>query len=84
MAWLYADWAQQPTAVLRLSRLNMHIAEVADKIGNEIGGDGYSKGSSALTQYLDRLYDRQKELEKRTERTASGGAIQVMMRDPDE
>lgn len=82
MAWTYADWPSQTTPALRLTRLNLHITEVTQKIGNEIGGDGYSKGSGSLTTYLNGLMARQAELEKRVERTASGGAIQVQMRDP--
>ncbi|HRI52472.1 MAG TPA: hypothetical protein PLW65_20045 [Pseudomonadota bacterium] len=82
MAWTYSDWAQQTTPALRLARLNLHIEEVTDKIGNEISGDGYAKGSNALTTLLDKLYARQSELEKRVERTANGGAIQIQFRDP--
>lgn len=82
MAWSYADWRSQATAALRLARLNLHMAEVAQKIGNERGGDGYSVGSGSLAAYLRQLEDRQAELEKRVERTANGGAIQVRMIDP--
>lgn len=82
MIWTYADWPSQATPALKLARLNLHIAEVAQKIGPELGGDGYTKGSGSLAAYHRELMARQGELEKRVERTASGGAIQVQMRDP--
>lgn len=88
MAWTYADWKSQATLSLRLSRLRLHMAEVAQRIGNELGADGKNRGSFAVRLYYQDLQGEEKELEKRVERTtasdgASGMFSQVRFREVD-
>ena len=63
MAWTYSDWPTKSTAALQLSQLNLHIQEVADKIGNERSADGYSQGSGSLTTYLSALMTSRERLQ---------------------
>jgi hypothetical protein len=63
MAWTYSDWPVKSTAALQLSQLNLHIQEVADKIGNERSADGYSQGSGSLTTYLSALMTSRERLQ---------------------
>lgn len=63
MAWTYSDWTSQTTATARLTRLRLHMTEVADKISNERSGDGVSRGSGSLTQYYDGLRSQAERLE---------------------
>jgi hypothetical protein len=88
MAYTYADWDTQATLALKLSRLRLHMQEVAQLIGQELGADGKNRGSFAVRQYYELLMREKQELEKRVERTtasdgASGMFSQVRLRDVD-
>lgn len=88
MAWTYANWPSQSTPALRLTRLNLHIEEVSQKVQQELGADGKSRGSSSVQNYLDTLFAERDKLEKRVERTtasdgASGMFSQVRFREVD-
>ncbi len=74
MAWTYSDWPTLATPALQLARLNLHIAEVADKVSNETSADGYSRGSSSLAQLLTQLYA------ERTRLSNTSGASGCMSR----
>lgn len=74
MAWTYADWPSQSTVALRLTRLRLHMAEVANKIGNEQSGDGYSKGSGSLSQYYQGLVNQAQRMESMPG-SSGGGAV---------
>lgn len=63
MAWSYSDWPTLSTTALKLARLNLHIAEVADRIGNERTAGEYSTGSGTLGGYMTTLLAQQARLE---------------------
>jgi hypothetical protein len=74
MAWTYADWPSQSTPALRLTRLRLHMAEVANEIGKERSGDGYSRGSGSVTQYYAGLQSQLTRLESMPG-SNGGGAV---------
>jgi hypothetical protein len=74
MSWTYADGPSQSTVPLRLTRLRLHMAEVANQIGNERSGDGYSKGSGSLAQYYQGLVNQAQRLESMPG-ASGGGAV---------
>jgi hypothetical protein len=63
MAWTYSDWVSQSTPAAQLTRLNLHIKEVSDAVGNEIGSDGKSRSSAATERMLDRLHKHRERLQ---------------------
>lgn len=75
-AFIFHDWATQPTAALRLARLREHIAEVSALIADFkviTSSDGKSMTRTDLQRYLDGLMAQLKELETRATASASGG-----------
>jgi hypothetical protein len=73
MAWTYHTWVTVTAVAARLTALRSHIAEVTAKVDLEISGDGKSKSSSALQNYLDTLLKKEKELEDRAQRQGLSG-----------
>jgi len=73
VSYTYADWQQQTTTSAQRDRLALHIAEVAQKIGNEVGSDGKSVGSSSLTQYMSILQDQYDKLASSPGTMTGGG-----------
>lgn len=84
MAWTYSDWPTLSTAAARLTRLNLHIQEVSDRVAEEVAGDGKSMSSNAIQNYLDTLMPQRKDLEKRVERAAGGLVSITKFRDPED
>lgn len=80
MAWTYSDWATKATVALRLERLNLHIQEVSDRIGNEQSGDGYSKGSGSLATLMQNLLAERRNLEATPGATGTGMFSRVRYR----
>lgn len=72
MAWTYSDWRSQSTAAQQLARLNLHMQEVSDKIGAEVGASGYQRSSHALTNYLELLETQRVGL---SSAAATGGGV---------
>lgn len=68
MAWTYADFEQQTTDAAKLSRLNLHIAEVRNKYGGKQSASGGGMSLSIDTGYLSGLEARRSELESRVRR----------------
>lgn len=75
MAWTYSDWAQQGTRAAQISRLQLHMQEVADKIDVNLSAGGSSKSSSHLQTYYDRLERQIDRLRARRGRFATGRVI---------
>ena len=77
MAWTYSDWItyKRSAPAAALSRLQLHIQEVSDKIGREVSADGKAVSSSALTQYLDRISAQEAELLAALGPTEGGGGV---------
>lgn len=73
MAWTYSDWDQQSTTVARLTRLRLHIQEVADKIQADVSAHGYSRQSSPNNQLYESLVAQKAVLEKRLDGAGNGG-----------
>jgi|GEM_PF-3095120 len=62
MTWTHAVWLTLTTPAAQLATLNLHIAEVAQAIGNEVSADGKSRGSAATQAYLRALMDERRGL----------------------
>lgn len=58
MAYTYHDWITQSTTAAQITRLRLHIAEVALLVGREVSADGKAVGSNSTQRYLDSLYKR--------------------------
>lgn len=59
MAWTYSDWITLTDASAQLTRLNLHIQEVSDKLSSaDVTADGKSASRSTQQQYLDGLLRR--------------------------
>lgn len=67
MAWTYSDWNQQATVSAQLTRLNLHISEVAeDNAGKpDVASDGKSIAYGSSNQYLSQLYAERDKLIRR-------------------
>jgi hypothetical protein len=75
MAWTYSDWPSQTTRAARLTRLRLHVAEVANDIGTEKSGHGYSEGSGSVVQYHASLTEQLQRLESTVVETGSGNPV---------
>lgn len=56
--YTYHDWITQSTTAGQITRLRLHIAEVALLVAREVSADGKSVGSNSTQRYLDSLYKR--------------------------
>lgn len=65
MSWTYSDWITQTTRKTRLSRLRLHIQEVADEISAQVNSDGVSYNPAPLSAYLKTLQSRETALSGR-------------------
>lgn len=63
-AWTYSDWITLTTAAAQLTRINLHIQEVSDKIQADVAAHGYSRQSHPLNDYLKGLMAERKSLLK--------------------
>lgn len=59
MAWTYSDWITQTSADTRLSRLRLHIQEVADALTASYQSDGTSYNPAHLNTYLSGLHQQE-------------------------
>ena len=66
--WTYSDWITQSTDALRLSRLNLHIQEVADALKpGTFKINGQDVHVEPIQKYLEGLYVRQAQLQARVD-----------------
>ena len=63
--WTYSDWTSQATIALKLTRIRLHIQEVADYLAGfrATGSDSRSGQRHPLDDYLDTLFRKLDELE---------------------
>lgn len=61
MAWDYSDWVTL-SGTTRLTRLQLHIQEVSNKLTENYSIAGRSKQVDPLQKYLDSLYERENQL----------------------
>ena len=61
MAWTYADWPSESTYADRLTRLRLHLEEVANAMGTSgaVSVQGESRDPSTLQNYYDTLMSKQ-------------------------
>lgn len=74
--YVYHDWVAQATPAARLSRLRLHLAEVAAVLADEkvsVASDGKSMTRSDRQRYYDGLLMHLAELERRPTASVSGG-----------
>lgn len=64
MGWSYADWAEQPTAALRLARLRLHISEVSQRQGGAASVSAQGRSMAPDTTYLSMLLGQRDALER--------------------
>ena len=60
--WTYGDWRSQTTAADRLARLNLHLQEVSNRIGQERDAGDLSVSSHALGRYITLLEEQREKL----------------------
>ena len=75
MAWTYSDWVSQSTPAAQLARLNLHMKEVADSVGKELGSDGKTMSSAAVERMLDKLHIRRERLQSIAGGVAGGVSL---------
>lgn len=74
-AYEYQDWDQQAGEAAQLARLLLHLAEVRQKLGSDVGGGGYSKSGSTPLGYYQTLVEERKRLEKKTGLVNAGTSV---------
>lgn len=75
MAWTYADWPDSSihtTEALQLAQLRKHLSEVQAKISMTTAGQGSSKDTSNLTNYLVGQREEERRLERRVNARTTG------------
>lgn len=82
MAWLYSNFASQPTDSLRLSMLRQHIAEVEAAIDAGVSSDGQSIDPAPLNDKLTRLYTERDRLEQSPGNMSGGGFNRIRIVEP--
>jgi len=60
--WTYADYITIDDGAARLTRLRLHIVELTNAVGREIGGDGKNKSENNITQLLAAAKAEEREL----------------------
>lgn len=82
MAYSYSNWRSEATVAAQIAALKLHMQEVAERIGNEVTGEGFSRGSASLVQYNGQLQAELERLERSPGNRASGGVSRVRLTGP--
>lgn len=84
MAWTYSDWVTL-SGTTRLSRLQLHIQEVSNKLTENYSIAGRSKQVDPLQKYLETLQARESQLGGNAPRANGGSRVnRVNFKNPDE
>lgn len=81
MAWTYADYGTYKRTAFGtyLTRLELHMQEVRQRIDTEMASDGKLESSHALQRYYDRLADEYRDAEADPRFGNAGGISRVRM-----
>lgn len=79
MSWTYSDFEQQSTDSARLTRLRLHLEEVADAISANVASQGHSRSSDPNFNYWSELNRRREVLETSRAGTRSSGGLSRFM-----
>ncbi len=73
MAWTYSAWDQQTTIAAKITMLEQHRAEVADKLGPTVQGSGLSRSTDGLLEYYKSLGSELEGLKRQPDAAVNGG-----------